>query len=213
MNPNHKTYKFRAAWIAAQFGKPAKEHELLMEDGKTALMIWEFPPQTHNGRKCEHWIYTTNGMAERQMPWITGPKGNPKKRIELMIYTAEKSAVAIELLHALAKFPFAGRTGLDRYQTMPFSHPQLDWSGLLLMEPPCMEKDSDAQSIYPEKTEDITFLLQVVGLKNTELDHAVAEGGKKFIEETFDRVKNHKNLWPMLLFDLPRPQFPLRKKA
>ncbi|MCD6051140.1 MAG: hypothetical protein K0Q55_2543, partial [Verrucomicrobia bacterium] len=71
----------------------------------------------------------------------------------------------------------------------------------------------DAQSVYPEKTEDITFLLQVVGLKNTELDYSIAQGGKNFIEETFNRVKNHKDLWSMLVFDLPRQQFPLRKKG
>ncbi|HEX2851798.1 MAG TPA: suppressor of fused domain protein [Opitutaceae bacterium] len=196
-------------WVSGLFGQASNEKVLTMADGQTILRIVEFPPQKANGQNREHWTYVTNGMAERKMPGLTGPKVNPRMRTELMVYSSVRYEYAFELLRQLAEFPFTYNTTLGHNHTLPFSHPDLPWTGLILTEPLAEPEGSDWLKKSPVSNPEemnVTYLVQVCGLHQTELDYAIAKGGKVFIGKTFSLVRKKKGFWSLLVFDLPREE-------
>jgi len=176
-------YQGRSVWYVKFFGVPIDIHKALMEDGKTALGIMKYAPVRNERLIRSHWVYATNGMSERRMPCHERPHGDPKFRVELIAYSESESPWIVELLCAMAQYPFVHRSGFSANQTIPVTDPNPHlWDGYLLLTPPVEPDDINPLAVDIGIGDDWVFHLQVVGLKRQELAFAIQDGGEAFAE-------------------------------
>jgi hypothetical protein len=181
--PQYTGYQARSFWYTKFFGVPVEIHKNVMEDGKTKLGIMEYAPIQNELLVRSHWTYATNGMSERRMPCQEEPCGDPRIRIELVVYSGARAPWIIQLLSVMARYPFVHRSGFATNQTMPVTdpNPQL-WDGYLLATPPCEPEEFNPLAVDIGIGDDWVFHLQVVGLKSPELMFAIENGGQAFAE-------------------------------
>jgi hypothetical protein len=171
------TYGGRSVWCLKNFGSgPKKIHAGMMEDGLTKLGVMEFEPSKQDSRPF--WTFATNGMSERRMPCIEEPHGPPEMRLELMAYSSDRADWIIELLRAMAVYPFQYRTGFVIGHTIPVDSPKPRlWDGYLLASPLLEPEEFNPVAIDIGIGEDWVFFAQVFGLVQKELNFALKRGG------------------------------------
>jgi len=77
------------------------------------IFVAEFPPNT----KDEDWVYATIGTSRQALPNSALHKTLP--RVELFLYSRQRSSQISEFLAGMASYPFVNRTFLSMGDTIP----------------------------------------------------------------------------------------------
>lgn len=194
--PGYTAYQARTQWYMNHWRLPAFVRESTMEDGRTKLGVMAFPPKV-GGR--DWWTYATNGLSERRMPCLEKPHGDPRHRLELVVYAQDSADWIVDLLAELARYPFQHRCGLAVGHTLFVTPKPGDlWAGYLVSAPQLETEEFNPLAIDVGIGDDWIFFAAVMGLKADELQRAIEVGGPQFTEShPFEFVED-------LLIDLDR---------
>jgi hypothetical protein len=179
---NREGYQARSVWYLKYLGPPTRLIKNKMEDG-TDLAVFEIDPSTRPNRSGV-WTYITNGMAERRMPCVEEPHGDPSIRLELMAYSNAKADWIVELLTEMARYPFQHSSGFAVGHTIPVdSGVTALWQGYVLTKPLLEDEEFNPQNVFLGSIpDDPTLFIQVIGLRRPEVEWASEHGGPAFLE-------------------------------
>lgn len=199
----YTSYQGRTTWLLPHFSVPKEVHSFEMEDGKTQLGVMEFAP-AHDRVQRSFWTYATNGMSERRMPCKNEPHGDPKFRVELIGYASNQADWVIQLLHAMAMYPFQQKSGFVVGHTLPVDAPQPRlWDGYLLVNPLLEPEDFNPMAI-DIGIADWIFFVQVFGLVGPELEFGIEEGGPALIDRIRSRCTTSEDKARISFLDIKR---------
>ena len=154
------------------WGVPGEIHPLKIEGGEFAIL--EFPP-----RQVRPWcVLATNGMSR----YVQTQHGN-SFRTELCLYTNQKQDWMFEMLEALICYPEKYDTSFVEFDTIPLERPidgnQSVFTALMLVPP---RNDANSLGVINGHTIEPMYLMEVIGLYETELDYSLEQGGKSLWE-------------------------------
>jgi hypothetical protein len=163
-----KRFKKRTAHFIAHWGVP---NEIYCRDvfGFKKFAIVEFRPS----KSQWVWRYATNGMSE----YIQRSKESSQAiRTELYCTSNDQCPWAIDLLAAIASYPLQHHTFFGEFDTLDIGQPMdqraSPFTGIMLTPP----EDPTLGAV--DLDNDVIFIHRVVGLYESETDHAITRGGK-----------------------------------
>jgi hypothetical protein len=175
----------RSAWCVRQFGADVKVHRRQLDAAGLLFAVMAFHCSGDAMATGDHWVYVTNGMSDRRMPWRLGPSVSPalrRYRVELLASTQDEAPWVVDALAELAAYPFMNETGFAFGHTLPVvSSTQKLWDGCVLGYPCNHERLNPLGIVADTLGGDPVFWLQVIGLKGPELEAAIELGGEAFL--------------------------------
>jgi len=179
-------HQARTAWCMRQFGANVEIHRRRVEVSDQLLGVMEFRCRPAPYCQAEHWVYATNGISGRRMPWREGPTVPPELRhyrVELLGCTRTRTAWVVDLLEEMARYPFLHGTGFAYGQTIPVdSLVQQRWERYVLGLPPNHEAINPLGVVAEGLGGDPVLWLQVIGLKRSELATGIERGGDALLK-------------------------------
>ena len=148
--------------------------------GAPHIDVFRYPPL---GERT-YWCYVTSGMFDFPI-WL--PDGT-YFRSELLAATHAISNVAPAVLFTLGKMPFAFRTFLHHYHSVPFPQglPVEPYTYALLI-PPFLAEGLRSFPLFPGQT---VTLLQVIPITASERKYAVKYGSREFVAQLPDLLSS-----------------------
>jgi hypothetical protein len=106
-------------------------------------------------------------------------------RTELIACSTLRAVWIISLLDALARYPFSHDTYFSEFDTIPIGQPidrnRSPFSAILLVQP--NEGELASLGTIDIALDETIFVLQVIGIYDTECDFAVERGGEALYSE------------------------------
>ena len=115
----------RAAQYVALLGEPDRVYRPAL--GAPHVGIHQFPPRGER----DHWTYITSGMSD--FPQVD--EDGAELRTELVSWTREENALAVNLLHSLSLLPFKEGTAMRTPAALAFDEPHFSsFAHVLVLE-------------------------------------------------------------------------------